>query len=88
MANLLALPDRWRDDYDNSPPMVGWLWDTGAWRMGDGWSLANRGLHLTGPVEPGDVIACGTSIGVGSMKPGSDVTVSIEGIGELSNRYG
>lgn len=39
-------------------------------------------------LEPGDVIACGTSIGVGSMKPGSDVTVSIEGIGELSNRYG
>jgi len=37
--------------------------------------------------EPGDVIACGTSIGVGSMKPGSDVVVSIEGIGELSNRF-
>ena len=35
---------------------------------------------------PGDVIACGTSVGVGSMKPGSDVAVTIEGIGTLSNR--
>jgi 2-keto-4-pentenoate hydratase/2-oxohepta-3-ene-1,7-dioic acid hydratase in catechol pathway len=37
--------------------------------------------------EPGDVICCGTSIGVGSMKPGSRVTVSIEGIGELTNEF-
>ena len=37
---------------------------------------------------PGDVILCGTSIGVGSMKPGSDVTISIESIGELRNRFG
>lgn len=37
--------------------------------------------------EPGDVICCGTSVGVGSMKPGSDVTIAIEGIGELSNRF-
>jgi 2-keto-4-pentenoate hydratase/2-oxohepta-3-ene-1,7-dioic acid hydratase in catechol pathway len=34
---------------------------------------------------PGDVIACGTSIGVGSIKDGSTVDVSIEGIGVLSN---
>ena len=34
---------------------------------------------------PGDVIACGTSIGVGSIKDGSTVEVSIEGIGVLSN---
>jgi 2-keto-4-pentenoate hydratase/2-oxohepta-3-ene-1,7-dioic acid hydratase in catechol pathway len=34
---------------------------------------------------PGDVIACGTSIGVGSMKEGSRVDVSIDGIGVLSN---
>lgn len=38
-------------------------------------------------LEPGDVIACGTSIGVGSMKAGSEVSVIIEGIGELTNRY-
>lgn len=38
-------------------------------------------------LEPGDVIACGTSIGVGSMKPGSEVRVVIEGVGELVNRY-
>lgn len=37
--------------------------------------------------EPGDIICCGTSVGVGSMKPGSDVVVSIEGIGELANRF-
>jgi 2-keto-4-pentenoate hydratase/2-oxohepta-3-ene-1,7-dioic acid hydratase in catechol pathway len=34
---------------------------------------------------PGDVIACGTSIGVGSIKDGSMVTVSIDGIGSLAN---
>ena len=38
-------------------------------------------------LEPGDVIACGTSIGVGSMKAGSEVSVVIAGIGELRNRY-
>lgn len=37
---------------------------------------------------PGDVILCGTSVGVGSMKPGSQVEVEIAGIGRLSNRYG
>lgn len=34
---------------------------------------------------PGDVIACGTSLGVGSIKDGSTVEVSIEGIGSLVN---
>jgi len=37
---------------------------------------------------PGDVILCGTSIGVGSMKAGSRVEVEIDGIGRLSNPYG
>ena len=32
---------------------------------------------------PGDVILCGTSVGVGSMKPGSLVEVEIDGIGRL-----
>lgn len=37
---------------------------------------------------PGDIIACGTSIGVGSMKePSNQVTIAIEGIGELTNTY-
>jgi 2-keto-4-pentenoate hydratase/2-oxohepta-3-ene-1,7-dioic acid hydratase in catechol pathway len=36
---------------------------------------------------PGDVILCGTSVGVGSMKPGSLVEVEIGGIGKLSNRF-
>jgi 2-keto-4-pentenoate hydratase/2-oxohepta-3-ene-1,7-dioic acid hydratase in catechol pathway len=34
---------------------------------------------------PGDVIACGTSVGVGSIKDGSTVEVHIEGIGSLAN---
>ena len=38
-------------------------------------------------LDPGDVIACGTSIGVGSMKPGSTVAVSVDGIGTLVNRF-
>ncbi len=37
---------------------------------------------------PGDVIACGTSLGVGSMKEASNtIEVSIEGIGTLSNLF-
>ena len=38
-------------------------------------------------LNPGDVILCGTSVGVGSMKPGSDVSIEIAGIGRLANRY-
>ena len=37
---------------------------------------------------PGDVILCGTSVGVGSMKPDSRVEVEIGGIGKLVNRFG
>jgi 2-keto-4-pentenoate hydratase/2-oxohepta-3-ene-1,7-dioic acid hydratase in catechol pathway len=36
---------------------------------------------------PGDVIACGTSLGAGAMKPGSTIEVVIDGIGTLSNRF-
>lgn len=35
---------------------------------------------------PGDVIACGTSLGVGSLKDGATVEVTIDGIGTLVNR--
>jgi 2-keto-4-pentenoate hydratase/2-oxohepta-3-ene-1,7-dioic acid hydratase in catechol pathway len=38
-------------------------------------------------LEPGDLIACGTSLGVLPMKPGSTVEVEIEGIGVLQNRF-
>ena len=38
-------------------------------------------------LHPGDVILCGTSVGVGSMKPGSTVQVEINGIGALVNRF-
>jgi 2-keto-4-pentenoate hydratase/2-oxohepta-3-ene-1,7-dioic acid hydratase in catechol pathway len=39
------------------------------------------------PLEAGDIIACGTSVGVGSMKPGSNVSIIIEGVGRLDNRF-
>ncbi len=37
---------------------------------------------------PGDVIACGTSVGVGSIRDGATVEVRIEGIGSLINLLG
>lgn len=46
-------------------------------------SLISRDMTL----EAGDVIACGTSVGVGSMKPGSTVSVVIDGIGTLTNQF-
>lgn len=39
-------------------------------------------------LEPGDVILCGTSLGVLPMKPGTTVEVVIDGIGTLANTYG
>jgi 2-keto-4-pentenoate hydratase/2-oxohepta-3-ene-1,7-dioic acid hydratase in catechol pathway len=38
-------------------------------------------------LHPGDLIACGTSIGVLPMRPGMEVSVVIEGIGALTNRF-
>jgi len=38
-------------------------------------------------LEAGDVIACGTSVGVGSMRHDDVVTVGIDGIGAISNRF-
>jgi len=46
-------------------------------------SLISRDMTL----YPGDVISCGTSVGVGSMKPGSKIEIVIDGIGTLSNEY-
>ena len=46
-------------------------------------SLISRDMTL----KAGDVIACGTSLGAGSMKPGNLIEVDIDGIGRLSNRY-
>ena len=39
-------------------------------------------------LEPGDLIACGTSVGVLPMREGSVVQVHIEGIGTLRSFYG
>jgi 2-keto-4-pentenoate hydratase/2-oxohepta-3-ene-1,7-dioic acid hydratase in catechol pathway len=39
-------------------------------------------------LEPGDVIACGTSLGVAPLRPGSRVEVAIDGVGVLRNLYG
>ena len=44
-------------------------------------SLLSREMTL----EPGDLIACGTSVGVLPMRPGMTVEVSIDGIGTLRN---
>jgi 2-keto-4-pentenoate hydratase/2-oxohepta-3-ene-1,7-dioic acid hydratase in catechol pathway len=43
--------------------------------------LISRDMTLS----PGDVIACGTSIGAMPMRPGSRIEVSIDGIGVLAN---
>ncbi len=39
-------------------------------------------------LQAGDLILCGTSVGVLPMKPGSEVEVEIDGIGVLKHRYG
>lgn len=39
-------------------------------------------------LEAGDVIACGTSVGVCGMEDGDTVVVSIAGVGALANRFG
>jgi 2-keto-4-pentenoate hydratase/2-oxohepta-3-ene-1,7-dioic acid hydratase in catechol pathway len=44
-------------------------------------SLISRDVSLL----PGDVIACGTSLGVGSIKDGATVEIRIDGIGTLKN---
>lgn len=46
-------------------------------------SLISRDMTL----YPGDVIMCGTSLGVLPLKPGNRVEVVIEGIGTLANEY-
>ncbi|MEE8395290.1 MAG: fumarylacetoacetate hydrolase family protein [bacterium] len=46
-------------------------------------SMISRDMTLL----PGDVIACGTSVGVGSMKPDSEISIAIEGIGTLGNTF-
>ena len=46
-------------------------------------SLLSREMTLM----PGDLIACGTSLGVLPLRPGAEVTVAIDGIGALTNRF-
>jgi 2-keto-4-pentenoate hydratase/2-oxohepta-3-ene-1,7-dioic acid hydratase in catechol pathway len=36
---------------------------------------------------PGDLICCGTSVGARTMKPGSEIEISIPGIGSLVNQF-
>jgi 2-keto-4-pentenoate hydratase/2-oxohepta-3-ene-1,7-dioic acid hydratase in catechol pathway len=36
---------------------------------------------------PGDLISCGTSVGARTMKPGSEIEISIPGIGSLINSF-
>lgn len=46
-------------------------------------ALVSQGTTL----EPGDLIACGTSNGAGPIPKGATVEVEIDGIGVLSNRF-
>jgi 2-keto-4-pentenoate hydratase/2-oxohepta-3-ene-1,7-dioic acid hydratase in catechol pathway len=46
-------------------------------------SQLSRDLTL----EAGDVIACGTSLGVGALEPGMTVEIQIDGIGVLRNSF-
>jgi 2-keto-4-pentenoate hydratase/2-oxohepta-3-ene-1,7-dioic acid hydratase in catechol pathway len=39
-------------------------------------------------LQPGDVILCGTSLGVLPLKPGTEVEVEIDGLGVLRSTYG
>jgi 2-keto-4-pentenoate hydratase/2-oxohepta-3-ene-1,7-dioic acid hydratase in catechol pathway len=47
-------------------------------------SLLSREMTL----EPGDLVACGTSVGALPMRPGMTVEVVIDGIGTLRNGFG
>lgn len=38
-------------------------------------------------LNPGDVIACGTSLGAGPMSQGATVEIRIDGIGSLVNQF-
>jgi 2-keto-4-pentenoate hydratase/2-oxohepta-3-ene-1,7-dioic acid hydratase in catechol pathway len=38
-------------------------------------------------LEPGDVIACGTSVGSGPLREGDTVEVAFDGIGKLTNVF-
>lgn len=40
------------------------------------------------PLAPGDLILCGTSLGVLPMKPGTVVEIEVAGLGVLRNTYG
>lgn len=46
-------------------------------------AMISQGVTL----EPGDIIACGTSNGAGPIPKGALVEVTIEGVGTLSNRF-
>jgi len=39
------------------------------------------------PLLAGDLICCGTSVGARTMKPGSEIEISIPGIGAIKNRF-
>lgn len=46
-------------------------------------SLISRNMTLF----PGDIIACGTSVGTGALAPGDRVEIAIDGIGTLANAF-
>ena len=59
-------------------------------RRGNALEAGRVGLKISHDMTllPGDLIACGTSVGVGVTKdPINTVTVAIDGIGELTNEF-
>lgn len=51
------------------------------------YEIVSRLSHDT-VLEPGDLIACGTSVGAAPMPDGATIAVSIDGIGRLVNCFG
>ena len=51
-------------------------------------SVADLVVHISEAMTllPGDVILTGTPAGVGPLEVGDEVSVSVEGIGTLTNR--
>ncbi len=52
------------------------------------WSVAEIIAHLSGLVrlEPGDLIMTGTPAGVGAVRPGDEITITIDGLSSLVTR--
>jgi 2-keto-4-pentenoate hydratase/2-oxohepta-3-ene-1,7-dioic acid hydratase in catechol pathway len=55
-------------------------------RRAEAFGLASQPV-VARALLPGDLIACGTSLGVLPMRPGAEVSVRIGAISTLTNRF-